>query len=768
MNTPSTPSHPARPLAGARWLSLLLLGAVMLLAGAGFALINSERRQAWHGAEQDLLNLAIGAQTELSTVLRQAEFSLRGACQGLKGGPARPARLLQALGEAARYDPVSSLLGVMWAGRWLAVSADGQGLDDGPSSRLQPLLQAALAQADGDGPADPAAARLAPLVRHPDTGQWLLPLVTRCTDADGQPFHMASLLTSATLTRHAVVMRLVPGSFVTLATASGRRLFRYFPEIGEFVANGPALRPESMQLMREAGQGNFVSFSAQDGAETLHGFSMAGELPFLAGASVRVSRIEDGWKRAAAAPLGLMGLGLLGIVAFWVLLRRSVRQQLEEAYARACAARRDALTGALNRDAFVRELAADTGAEPYAVALLSLRRFREINDGLGHAVGDAVLCAVVQRLQALVGPQVALVCRLGGDEFALRLAPAEGGLTPLLEALAQAVAAPMSIGSERLEVTAAIGVAHHPADATTPSDLLRCADMAMHHAKAGMRPFEVYTPSQDRASPPLLALRAEFAQAVREGALELAFQPKIRLCDGSVSGAEALARWNHPTRGAVSPGVFVPLAESTELIHPFTSLVLRRALQAQASWAAAGCRIPVAVNVSANNLLNPDFVPELERVLHEFGVAEGQLELEITESAVMRDPALVIPRLHAIRALGVTLSIDDFGTGFTSLAYLKRLPVQALKVDRAFVTHMKQDRADRRIVRTTIGLAHGFGLKVVAEGVETDDVRALLLAMHCDQAQGYFFSRPVGAHELLAIAQTPPAAAANAQPAMAS
>jgi len=235
------------------------------------------------------------------------------------------------------------------------------------------------------------------------------------------------------------------------------------------------------------------------------------------------------------------------------------------------------------------------------------------------------------------------------------------------------------------------------------------------------------------------------------------YQPKVRLADGSLAGVETLARWEHPVRGFVPPGHFVPLAENSELVHPFTYYILETALAQAARWLELGHAVPVAVNVSVNNLLDHAFVDKVSEVLERCAVPPRLLELEVTESAVMRHPETVVKRLRALRELGVRLSIDDFGTGYASLSYLKRLPVHALKIDMSFVMHMEQDEADQRIVRSATQLGHGFAMVVVAEGVESARAAELLTEYGCDFAQGYYFSRPLRAEDFEAqwLARTP-------------
>src|SRR6185437_13009391 len=282
----------------------------------------------------------------------------------------------------------------------------------------------------------------------------------------------------------------------------------------------------------------------------------------------------------------------------------------------------------------------------------------------------------------------------------------------------------------------------------TPSELLRCADIAMYAAKAELSAFCRYHEVMDHFTPEMLALQSELGKALREGSLWVAYQPKVRLSDAQLVGLEALARWTHPTMGPIATSRFIPLADGTELVHAFAQYMLRAACEQVIAWQRRGYRVPVSVNISANNLLDSGFVDKVRAVLESLGVEPALLELEVTESAVMRHPDTMLNRLAEIRALGVRLSIDDFGTGYASLAYLKRLPVHALKIDQSFVTNLVDDAADQRIVRSSIQLAHSFGMTVVAEGVETAGAARELQAYGCEFAQGYYFGHPQTAAEI--------------------
>lgn len=734
------------PVFGGWRLKALLLAAVALLCGSGVYLIDKERRTVWSSTEQHLMSLSVAVESSMTTALRQAEFSLRGIENELQAAP-RPPHYGDLLAQAAKFDPVSAVLGILKNGRLQSLFTNGVPLPDRQCQQLtQDLLQSVATADRGHARVKADDLMILPMVQHPVTSEWLLPLFFTGHDAAGSPIQIFALIPAQTLTQSMTSLRVLPGSFMSVVSMNGVQLFRYLPEEHVFVLNDPFVHPEVLPHVWTTKQVVFQARNVLDGQLTMYSHARSDILPFSAGVGVPVSQIRETWFKAAAAPFLVMLLGILGILAFWFMLCRSVRVQLAEAHAHAHAARHDALTGVLNRDAFAQLLERDIqslAAPAFSVVLIDLNRFREINDTMGHEAGDRVLKEVVRRISRPVQVLGGVVARVGGDEFGLKLPfLPELGDGVLLD-LHAAIGHVMPVGEVDLEITAAMGVASFPSDADSVKDLVRRANIAMHKAKSEVHAVEHYRPELDRFSMTRLGMHSELARAIREGQLSLVFQPKVSLKNGTMVGVEALVRWARPGGRTMSPAEFVPLAESTELIHPFTSLVIRRALQAQKHWIQHGVRVPVAVNVSANNLLSVDFVPDLKRLLAEFDIPASLLELEITESAVMRSPELIIPRLASIRDMGVRLAIDDFGTGFASLAYLKLLPVHVLKIDLSFVVNMDSDVANEKIVRSTIALAHSFDLTVVAEGVETEAVRDMLAQYQCDAAQGYLFSRPV-------------------------
>ncbi|HMM75987.1 MAG TPA: EAL domain-containing protein [Gammaproteobacteria bacterium] len=409
----------------------------------------------------------------------------------------------------------------------------------------------------------------------------------------------------------------------------------------------------------------------------------------------------------------------------------------------------DSLTDLPNRQVLHRTFA-ERSAREGALMLLDLDRFKEINDTLGHAIGDRLLCEIGPRLYAALGTRPGTLCRLGGDEFTL-LVP---GLTGRDAALAlgfrllDALRQPFAIDGMQLEIGGSLGIALYPQDGDDSHALLRYADVAMYQAKHSGAGVVVYDRQFDRHTPERLAMITEFGQALREHQLLLHYQPRLDLRDMRVTGFEALVRWQHPRLGFLMPQDFMPLLEMSDAIHGLTVHVMELAVAEQQRWRAAGRAHAVSVNLSARNLVDDRCVRHLNELILRHELPPGALELEITETTLMHDPEGARELLASIAGRGVELSIDDYGTGYSSLAYLRRLPIRALKIDRAFVRDMRADEHDRIIVRSTINLAHNLGLQVVAEGVEDLRTLALLREMGCYQAQGYGIARPMASEAI--------------------
>ncbi|NEK59218.1 EAL domain-containing protein [Geodermatophilus sabuli] len=452
------------------------------------------------------------------------------------------------------------------------------------------------------------------------------------------------------------------------------------------------------------------------------------------------------------ATLAVFGVGLGLVGWFTAVLTRSRRETVAQAEANRQQALHDALTGLPNRTLLRQRGEAALDADgPSALMLIDLDRFKEINDTLGHAHGDLVLQVVSARLRETVRA-ADTVARLGGDEFAILL-PAVGDAATALELAARALAAmeaPIEADGVFLDVDASIGIALSGEHGTDVETLLQNADIAMYSAKDRGLGVCVYDADLNEHSPERLGLLGELKRAIDTGELVLHYQPKVGLPGEDVRGVEALVRWEHPQRGTVPPAVFIPLAERTPLIRPLTRYVIDAALQQCAQWLAEGRSLHVAVNISARNLLDERFVDDVLEALARSQVPAHFLELEVTESAIMADPTRARAILGRLADLGITLSIDDFGAGYTSLAHLKDLPVHRLKIDRSFVSSMATDPSNALIVRSIVELGHNLGLSTVAEGVEDQDTWELLGRLGCDVAQGYHLCRPQPADVLAA------------------
>ena len=420
-------------------------------------------------------------------------------------------------------------------------------------------------------------------------------------------------------------------------------------------------------------------------------------------------------------------------------LRDEARQRHHEAL-------HDALTGLPNRNMFRQRLVEQLATgELTAVLLLDLDRFKEVNDTLGHHLGDELLKHLATRLVETL-PDAAVVARLGGDEFTVLLRGVEEGeVARIVTRLRATLLRPFHFPDLTLHTDCSVGIALSPRDGHDVDVLLQRADVAMYAAKNDHSGFAFYSSDRDQYNPRRLALVADLRRAIGAGDLQVHYQPKVDLRSAKAVGVEALVRWNHHEYGPIPPDEFLPVAEQTDLMLPLTSLVLERALAAVAAWEQEGLALGVAVNISPRMLLEPCLLEKVAELLGHEGLRPDRLTLEITEGSVMADPERAIAVLDELDAMGVRLSLDDFGTGYSSLSYLRRLPVHEVKIDKSFILHLRVDGSDAAIVQSTIDLAHRLGMHVVAEGIETADASVLLRQMGCDVAQGYLLGRPMPA-----------------------
>jgi diguanylate cyclase (GGDEF)-like protein len=431
----------------------------------------------------------------------------------------------------------------------------------------------------------------------------------------------------------------------------------------------------------------------------------------------------------------------------------SVRKHQEEALQ--YQALHDALTGLPNRSLFHDRLVqairiAEREQKPLSILLLDLDDFKQINDTLGHHIGDLVLKEVSSRLQGVLRASDT-VSRFGGDEFLLLLPGYDSAQAVSVVNKIRGVIEPnITIEGNTMSIDASIGVSLYPDHGTDANTLIRRADVAMYTAKNSDSDFALYDSELDANIPGRLEMAGQLRRGIENGELVMLYQPKVNLRTGVVYGVEALVRWQHPHMGLLLPKDFIALAEASSLINSLTTWTIDAALRQHSQWCQQNVELITAVNLSVRNLQDLDLPDKISARLEAWGVAPQWLELEITESAIMSDPARAQKVLSRLDEMGVRLSIDDFGTGYSSLAYLKRLPVDEVKIDRSFISDMLRDESSATIVKSTIDLGHNLGIKVVAEGVENTECWKLLRAQGCDSAQGYFISRPMTGENLVA------------------
>ena len=439
--------------------------------------------------------------------------------------------------------------------------------------------------------------------------------------------------------------------------------------------------------------------------------------------------------------------------AAWLENGRLIDRLRDEIAEREHQAFHDALTNLPNRRLFQSRAEAAianavAGSLEGAVLLLDLDLFKEVNDALGHPVGDLLLQDVGVRIESIL-PQTGLVARLGGDEFAILLTamPNPDDAGAFAQHVVNELRRPFVIQDMHISVDASVGIAVFPRDGAEASLILQRADVAMYSAKTSKTSVEYYASNRDFSSTRRLSMLSELKVAIEQRQLFLNYQPKIDLSNGALVGVESLIRWRHPVHGLIMPDEFIPLAEQSGLIGELSMYVLRLSLEQQQAWASEGLDISVAVNLSVRNLLDLELSRSVERMLREHDVPSNRLTLEITESGIMSDPTRSIRVLEELASLGVKLSVDDFGTGQSSLAYLRQLPVHEVKIDRCFVKAMATNASDEAIARSIIDLGRNLGLGVVAEGIEEEASYRRLRELGCATGQGYYMSRPMPAED---------------------
>jgi diguanylate cyclase (GGDEF)-like protein len=551
------------------------------------------------------------------------------------------------------------------------------------------------------------------------------------------------------------------GDAADTAVAELRRTFDVLGRTPSQAAIIAELTEDAARIIAIANRSDSLSSVGKDAA--------AAQLDEKADAAAReaidkLSRLEDAAHRLSDARLGNIRadavrleyatpivLGGVLLLALWVcvVLLRDRRQMTTLATT-------DALTGLPNRlglAAVVSRALDESRIHSCALLLLDLDRFKEINDGLGHEYGDELLRAVAARLKRSVGSEDRVV-RIGGDEFVVVLTSTDPGeAESVADRMRSALCEPFTIDSIELSLDVSIGIAmtdDQGDGAHTPSSLLRAADLAMYAAKEQGGGHVRYTRELGTRISEKMTLVGQVRRALDHDELVLHYQPQLSLDDHRLVGVEALLRWEHPIRGVVSPGEFLPAVEDHQLIDHITHVVFSKALRQCKAWEQQGMRIPISVNVATRALLNASFAQDVADLLTEFDVDASLICVEVTETTVMRDSARCARTLHALHDLGLRLSVDDYGTGYASMVYLKNLPLDELKIDRSFVSRMTTEEQQRILTQSVIDLGHNLGLSVVAEGVEDDEVRQALRASGCDVAQGFLYSRPLPPEEIAA------------------
>lgn len=491
---------------------------------------------------------------------------------------------------------------------------------------------------------------------------------------------------------------------------------------------------------------------AEDAADLAAALATGARLPFREVAATG----PDGAPRVlltTAAPVAEDGAAASSVVRICLDIteRKAAEEQIRYI------AEHDSLTGLANRLLFTRHLnRALAGGGMVALHLVDLDDFKDVNDSMGHAAGDALLLATASRMRACLRPGD-LLARLGGDEFAVVQTAIEAAAAADATAarIVRALRAPYAIEGTMVSAGASIGIAVGPADGTDGQALLQRADIALYRAKAaGRGQARRFSAAMAAALTEQRHLEADVRQAMPKGQFHFAFQPKFRLADLSFAGCEALMRWDHPVRGAVPPSVFIPAAESAGLALPLAEFTLAAVLRQQAAWRREGLDIAVALNLSARHIVSGRAPDLLRAALEAEGGRADRLEIEVTEDVFIRDPAAAALTLGTLRETGVRLSLDDFGTGYASLGYLQQLPFDVIKLDRSFVAGLGSSTRTERIVDAVVRIAHGLGATLVAEGVESAVQLARLREIGCDEGQGYLLGRPMAAEALARLACT--------------
>ncbi|MBB5574324.1 MULTISPECIES: putative bifunctional diguanylate cyclase/phosphodiesterase [Rhizobium] len=624
---------------------------------------------------------------------------------------------------------------------------------------------------------------------HPSAAADAIAVIERRVMETGEPdlgFEERRLRGEGWLMMSRVPLRDKTGKVIGVVGASrdisarkrGEALMKAQAQLLKAVAKGVRLDPflsDVADLLEEVIPGTATVILLHDeGAQELH---IAAASPSARTASVLPADILDNpasWRRLAisSGDGGQHGVLALRIscheASLWEFLT-GVAQTVGIAIDRHYDAERitflaehDALTGLPNRTLLDRKLddmlrRANKTSRKVAVVFLDIDNFKLVNDSLGHAAGDELLKIVANRISAEIG-HGNMISRIGGDEFILALEQTEEDFVSWLARIREAVARPLTLAGMNLQLTCSIGMACFDMHGKTATELFANADMAMYRAKEnGRNSIEVFDPAMAESARQKLGRSEELRRAVERDEFVLHFQPQKDMISGEIIGVEALVRWNHPTDGLVFPGDFIPLAEESGLIVPIGEAVLRKACSQAKKWQEQGLPpVKIGVNMSARQFQEHGMTRQVAAALAESGLEPQWLEIEVTESLLMRDVQGAIMKMHELNALGVSLAIDDFGTGYSSLSTLKRFPLSRLKIDRSFIADIPDDADDMAITSAIVSLARSLELDVIAEGVETEEQARFLSRAGCHAIQGYLFSRPIPAEEVTRIMRKQP------------
>ncbi|MCK9172456.1 MAG: EAL domain-containing protein, partial [Desulfuromonas thiophila] len=463
----------------------------------------------------------------------------------------------------------------------------------------------------------------------------------------------------------------------------------------------------------------------------------------------RLARRKNGstyWERSSFSPV----YDQQGQLSHFLMLGEDISDEKNSALQFEYLATHDSLTGLANRlllhdrtDQAI--LKAKRQRQQVFLLLLDLDRFKIVNDSLGHDIGDQLLLQVAERLRGAVR-ESDTVARLGGDEFVVLFPEVNSDTTivDLAESIRRAIASPIRIQQREIQVTASIGLSQYPAHGDCCAELIRHADLAMYRAKESGNCLCSFDPAMDQRMAETLEIESDLRHALTRDQLLLHYQPKVACATGQLIGMEALLRWRHPEKGLISPALFIPVAEQTGLIGEIGSWVLDTVCRQVADWQRNGLQpVTVAINLSARQFERADLACQIHDQLQARGVAAGLLEVELTEGLIMKNPLAAVQIMEQLKQYGVRIALDDFGTGYSSLNYLRRFPLDVLKIDRSFVDDLGEDRSAEAVATCIVSIAHSLGLQAVAEGVETETQLRFLRQIGCDQVQGYYFHKPL-------------------------